>query len=352
MIKNTKRYYIAGNRLLTHVLFWAGYLLINTGVHINTGDPMSEYFLYQVFTLPGAALVAYGNLYVLYPRFFARKRYTAYGMLTLLLLFSGSLLNRIIQEWCFEPVFLPGTTGRDAIFVWYMLFKGMLWVLTPVLLFTLVIKVTEQGFLTEQTRQETEQEKLRAELDFLKAQVHPHFLFNTLNNLYALTLESSARAPEVVLKLSGLMSYMLYDSRAEQLSLNKEIQHIRNYIELEKLRYGPRLAVSLVVSGAADQCHIAPLLLIPFVENAFKHGAANETGEVWVTLDIKVREGWLQVKIENSCSDGTTTNPGEQGGIGLQNVRRRMDLLYAGNYELAHHQETGRYLVNLKIKTA
>ncbi|MGN7723528.1 sensor histidine kinase [Chitinophaga sp. 22620] len=347
-----KHYYIANNRLLTHILFWICYLFMNTGVHAEAERGTLFYFLEELGGLPAAILVAYVNMYVLFPRFFLRKKYAAYAVLAILLLFTGSLINRLIQEKVFEPVFYPDSTYRESVFVWYMIFKGMLWFLSPVLLFTLVVKIFSQWFTQEQRHQETVREKLEAELNFLKAQVHPHFLFNTLNNLYALTLQSSPSASRVVLKLSELMSYMLYDSRADSISLDKEITHIRNYVELEKLRYSQPLEVSFNVSGDVSGRRIAPLLLIPFVENAFKHGVSNETNAVWVTIDVKVKDGMLSVKVENSHTDSILqpAAPAEKNGIGLQNVVRRLHLLYPGTHTLELKKEPGRYTVDLKIK--
>ncbi len=347
-----RSFYIANNRLLTHILFWMAYLLVYTGVHADGEDGLRVYFGDEVQRLPGALLTAYVNLYLLFPLFFAKKKYISYGVLAVMLLFLASLLNRVLSEWIFEPMFFPDTTHVDPIFVWYMLLKGMLWYLSPVLLLTLVIRIYQQSFRQEQVYQETVKEKLSAELNFLKAQVHPHFLFNTLNNLYALTLRSSPAAPRVVLKLSELMSYMLYDSQAVSTLLTKEIRHIENYIELEKIRYNNRLDVSLNVSGEVTHQRIAPLLLIPFVENAFKHGVSHETDSVWVTIDIKVKEGWLNVKVENSCTDGPLPDnrSEEKNGIGLQNVIKRLNLLYPDAHQLTLGKEPGRYIVDLKIK--
>jgi hypothetical protein len=346
-----KRFYIGNKRWLTHLLFWVGYLLVYTGVHTGD-DELWEYFLYEVERLPSAMLVAYVNLYVLYPRFFVRRQYGMYTLTAILLLFAGSLMNRAVTELWFEPLFFPDSTTPEPIFVWYMLFKGMVWFLSPVLLLTLVVKILQHWYQQEQRQQKMEQEQLSAELNFLKAQVHPHFLFNTLNNLYALTLQSSPAAPAVVLKLSELMSYMLYDSQVPVISLQREVQHIRNYIELEQLRYGNRLDVSLNVSGETGQVSIAPLLLIPFVENAFKHGVSEETDHVWITIDIKVKQGWLIVKVENSYTDGPAPagEAKDKNGIGMQNVTRRLNLVYPGAHELVVSKEAGRYGVDLKIK--
>ena len=349
-----RQFYISDNRLLTHLLFWAGYMLTYTGVHFNGGESFLYYFLEELPGLPSAMLIAYVNMYVLFPRFFNKKKYLAYCAGALLLLFAASVLSRVLTERVIEPVFFPEETHFEDIFVWYMLFKGMLWFLSPVLLLTLVIRIFKQWFEQEQLHQEIAREKLNAELNFLKAQVHPHFLFNTLNNLYSLTLQASPAAPLTVLKLSELMSYMLYDSQSAIVPLNKEIRHIQNYIELETIRYGKRLDISVNVSGDISDKNIAPLLLIPFAENAFKHGVSNETDNVWVTIDIKEKAGWLNVKVENSHTNDepATTDKDAAGGIGLQNVLRRLSLLYPDSHRLELKKEPGRYTVDLKIKLA
>lgn len=345
-----KQYYIAHSRLLTHILFWVGYLLVYTGVHSDGEDGMLHYFEIEVAGLPGAMLVAYINMYMLFPRFFVKEKYLQYIASAVLLLFVASLMNRMLSEWVMEPLLMPDTTHVDPIFVWYMLLKGMLWFLSPVLLLTLVICILRNWFIQQQLQQELTKEKLGAELNYLKGQVHPHFLFNTLNNLYALTLKASPSAPVVVLKLSELMSYMLYDARSSSISLEKEITHIRNYIQLEQLRYGQRLEVSLNISGDVMHQQVPPLLLIPFIENAFKHGVSNETDEVWVTIDIKVKNGWLGVKVENSFSGHQPRLEEGRSGIGWNNVSRRLALLYPGSHELMRREEPDRYIVDLKLK--
>lgn len=348
----TRRFYIAGNRLLTHILFWIGYLFVYTGVHAESEDGLRAYFLIELQGLPAAMLVTYVNVYFLFPRFFKPKRYLAYAAGAVALLFVASLLNRILIERFIEPRFFPDTTYYEPIFVWYLLFKVMLWFLAPVLLFTLLIKAVGHWVEQERLHQDTMREKLAAELHLLKAQVHPHFLFNTLNNLYALTLQSAPAAPQVVLKLSELMSYMLYESQSELILLEKEIAHIKNYVALEKLRYGDRLDVSLAASGETEGKMIAPLLLIPFVENAFKHGVSDETDSVWVTIDIKVKDGWLGVKVENSHA-GSENHGGRDvvtGGIGLQNVKRRLTLLYPDAHKLTLTKEAEYYTVDLKVR--
>ncbi|ASZ12734.1 histidine kinase [Chitinophaga pendula] len=348
----SRQFYVANNRLLTHIVFWVCYLLACTGVHADGDESFLRYLQYEAQWLPAAITVVYVNLYVLYPWLFVRKHYVAYAIVTLLLLFAGSLCSRILIEWYLEPTFFADTTHVDDIFVWYMLFKGMLWFLSPVVLFTLLLRVFRQSYEQEQHHQEMIREKLQAELNFLKAQVHPHFLFNTLNNLYSLTLTASPVAPQVVLKLSDLLSYMLYDTQSGSVPLSTEIAHIRNYIELEQLRYGHRLDVSLNISGDISGQRVAPLLLIPFVENAFKHGVSQEMDQAWITIDIKLKEGWLILKVENSHADMAEASSATlvKNGIGLQNIVRRLELLYQHAHELVLRKESGRYIADLRIK--
>ncbi|MDJ1504748.1 sensor histidine kinase [Xanthocytophaga agilis] len=345
-------FYIANNRPLTHILFWIAYLLVYTGVHADGEDFFLTYFQIELQKLPPAILVAYVNMYVLFPLFFIQRKYVAYSLWAIVLLFIASVVGRALIERVIEPLFYADTTVVEEVFIGYLLLKSMLWFLSPILLFTLVLKVFRQWVDQEQYNQEMAKEKLATELNFLKAQVQPHFLFNTLNNLYALTLQASPVAPRVVLKLSELMSYMLYDSQSDTLLLSKEISHIQNYIELEKLRYTSRLDLSLNVSGDIHDKRIAPLLLIPFVENAFKHGVSNETNQIWVTIDIKVKDNWLSVKVENSHTGDELVSSlsNNHNGLGLQNIARRLKLLYPNDHELAIKKETDRYLVDLKIK--
>jgi two-component system, LytTR family, sensor kinase len=345
-----RNFYIANNRLLTHIVFWAALILINTLVYGAYEDKYARQLYVESISMPVSLFVAYVNMGVLLPRFLIQKKYTTYIISVILLLFASSLLNRFIYLNFIAPKYYPNELAVPFLTP-HRLLKTMLWSLNPIIFLTSGIKLFKQWYNQEQHSQELAKEKLGAELNYLKGQVHPHFLFNTLNNLYSLTLQKSDTAPKVVLKLSELMSYMLYDSQATTIPLNKEISHIKNYIELEKLRYGNRLDVSFNVSGETNGKNIAPLLLIPFVENAFKHGVSNETENAWVTIDIKVKDELLTVKVENSRSHelAPADKSGYKNGIGLQNVVRRLELLYNGNHELQMEKENDRYLVDLKL---
>ena len=162
------------------------------------------------------------------------------------------------------------------------------------------IKLFKYWYVEKEAKQQAEKANLTSQLELLKSQVHPHFLFNTLNNLYSLTLERSADASALVLDLSGLLRYMLYECDSDRVPLARETDILKNYIKLEKIRYGGRLDISVSYSGDFDNKMIAPLLLLPFLENSFKHGASEQIDQCWISLDIAVSGDIFHMKLINS----------------------------------------------------
>lgn len=193
------------------------------------------------------------------------------------------------------------------------------------------------------------QQKTTAELDLLKAQVQPHFVFNTLNNLYATALKSSPETASLIGHLSGFLAYNLYESNQPMVPLATEMAYIEHYIELQKNRYGPKLDVSINQYSPIHDLRIAPLLLLPLVENSFKHGVARSTGFSWIRIDISRRPGQFSVKIANS-KDDQSTPVSDIGGIGLSNVKKRLTLLYPQAHELTILDEPHSYLISLTVK--
>ncbi|MES2730756.1 MAG: histidine kinase [Bacteroidota bacterium] len=337
------------NRILQHMVFWTVYVLFYGFLWGSQDDNYERSFVSELIDLPIKLVLVYLTLYVLMPRYLLQKRYLPFFGLLLPLLIIGSLLLRVAYFYYFIPKYI---TDQVHMPFWYpyRIVKSMV-NLNSVVFFTAAIKLVKHWYQHQQAAQSLEKEKLEAELKLLKAQIHPHFLFNTLNNLYSLTLKKSDAAPEVVLKLSELMDYMLYQTSEAQVPLDREINYIRNYIALERIRYGNRLDLSFNVSGDIAGWGIAPMLLLPFIENSFKHGVSGEIDGVWVTIDVKVKEGLLSMKVENSKSLGihkiAAGNYTE--GIGLKNVKRRLELLYSNKHELTITDEETSYLVGLRL---
>lgn len=194
------------------------------------------------------------------------------------------------------------------------------------------------------------QEKIETELKLLKSQIHPHFLFNTLNNLYALALKKSEHMPEMILKLSEMLDYLLYQSNDPSIPVRKELELIENYISLEKMRYGDRLEINLLSTGNLDKIEIPPLMIIPLIENAFKHGISKMRDKVWINILIKREKNLLNIQIENSkFNNGQISANQNFKGIGLKNLQRRLDLLFEDKYELDIIDQKDRFIVNLQL---
>jgi LytS/YehU family sensor histidine kinase len=205
-------------------------------------------------------------------------------------------------------------------------------------------------YLMQQYSLNLEKEKLESELKFLKSQIHPHFLFNTLNNLYALTLKKSDKAPEMVIQLSNLLEYSLYSGKETEVELNGELKQLLGYIDLEKIRFGNRLIVNTEITGNTDGLMIAPLLLLPFVENSFKHGASNDLKSPFIDLKIKLDGNHLLFSISNSCNGASGKFEDYKEGIGLKNVKRRLELLYPNKHSLEIIQKQDSFDVNLTME--
>jgi LytS/YehU family sensor histidine kinase len=214
--------------------------------------------------------------------------------------------------------------------------------------FALAIKLLKRWYLKQKETDQLVREKINAELQLLKAQVHPHFLFNTLNNIYSFILNGSDKAPEMIKKLSSLLHYILNDCNRQRVPLDKELSMIQDYIALEQIRYGDRLNLSMHIQGTAKDKLISPLLLIPFVENSFKHGTSRMLTHPWVRLDIYIEKDFLEFKLTNNKPEYNSEPPGKKG-IGLNNVKKRLQLLYPETHSLNIVESEMSYEVFMKI---
>jgi sensor histidine kinase YesM len=222
--------------------------------------------------------------------------------------------------------------------------------LTTLLALAVAIKLLKRWWLKQKETEQIAREKISAELQLLKAQVHPHFLFNSLNNIYSFALEGSSKAPEMIQKLSDLLHYMLYECQQARVPLGKELKMIQDYISLEKVRYGERLKIETLFPQDNDDLVVAPLLLIPFVENSFKHGTSKMLSNPYVRLNITVQGDILYFKLTNSRPSAIEEiSVSGNRGLGLKNVKKRLELLYPQKYELQIMEEDSEYSVWMKI---
>ena len=220
----------------------------------------------------------------------------------------------------------------------------------PIILgFALMIKLIKRWWLKQKETEQLIKEKTNAELQLLKEQVHPHFLFNTLNNIYFFTLSNSTQAAVMIKKLSDLLNYILNECNQPLVPLEKEIQMLQDYVTLEKIRYGEDRQLTITISGDYKDKLIHPLLLIPFVENSFKHGASKMIADPYVKLNIRIENNWLHFMVSNNkpeANDVLIT----KGSIGLKNVTKRLQLLYPNTHELNIVSQQERYVVTLMLR--
>ena len=214
--------------------------------------------------------------------------------------------------------------------------------------FAVIIKMMKRGWLKQQETQQIAREKAKAELQLLKAQIHPHFLFNTLNNIYFFTLTDPQKAPEILTKLTDILRYILNECSQPLVPLLKELKMIEDYMALEKIRYGDRLKMELEIKGDYSNKMIPPLLLIPLVENSFKHGASKMLVQPWVNLNITIKDQSLYFLLSNSRPDEITLSQ-HNGHIGLNNVKKRLQLLYPAAHELKIAESTKSFEVFMNI---
>lgn len=335
-----------------HIIFWLIYFVFNT---LRWGS-LHDDFIYSLKTnflgFPIHIALAYFNIYYLMPKFAYNKKYLLYALAILTSLFLMLLLKFNLTYYLIDTNVMPEAAEPvNSITLNYAIVTmlGELYVIS----FATAIKITVDWLREHRKLHDLEKRQLTTELRFLRSQVSPHFFFNTLNNIYSLTLEKSDKAPEVILKLSELMRYLLYATKQPRQNLKSEIQCIQNYIDLERIRFDDSLVVDMAISGNLEGKKIAPMLLIPLIENCFKHGANKNIGKIAITIDIDVKDDFLYFKVSNTLPAKRNANkvPTRNGGIGLSNVKKRLELGYdKDDYALTILEKDKMFHVDLKLK--
>jgi sensor histidine kinase YesM len=289
-------------------------------------------------------LIFYINYFFILPRFYKKGLIVRSWISWILLLGLFILLRYLVQEvlfmhWLGFSNYYPNTTIAFYIFD-NIYFGGSLIVMS--FFIWSIIHLAQ----TEKEKRLLQQQQFDAEVSFLKNQVNPHFLFNTLNNIYSLSYKKDDQAPESILKLSGLMRYMLKDSTAEKVALKSEVEYIRNFIDLQKLRYKAECYINFTADISDDEWRIPPLLFIPFVENAFKHGIVTDAAYP-LEIIIQQNKTGLQLTVKNKKN---TDQKDDSSGIGLNNVKRRLQLLFPQQHQLIINDSANRYTCDLTIR--
>jgi hypothetical protein len=330
---------ILRGRRWQHLRFWVLAFLILFWI-FKTADTIEKIdVIYTLIFLVPIVLIVYVNLYLLIPRLLRTERYLFYGLGILALATGGALfLYMLFQKWI--DLILPGYYFISYYDVWtLMIFTGSFLVLTTLL------KLSRGWFKLMRM----ERMQATRQLQSLQSQINPHFLLNSLQTIYALSLEKSEHGPEAILQLSDILKYTLYETDQPRVELHKEIGMIKNYVEMYRRRVDPRQArIDLQVKGDPGEALIAPMILLPFIENSFKHGLARaDSSFVRILLDIQGLN--LNFEVSNSCSRDREEDLEQKGGIGIENTRQRLDLLYPGRYRLEIDEKEPTFTVRLRL---
>ncbi|KAA5822363.1 histidine kinase [Algibacter amylolyticus] len=335
-------------QVILHVAFWCGVLLFYTYFFGVDSSDFSYVLSFSLFLMPITVATTYVFIYKIIPEYLVTKRYALFGLYSLYALIISTYL--ILLSVFYGLVYLSNFKYANMA----PISKSLLLVAIAVYLVVVIVsafkllklnlKHTEDTKILETKILETQLKLKEQELNYLKMQIHPHFLFNTLNTMYGFALKKADETPEMILKLSNLLDYLLYQVDKPFVSLNDEIHHINDYIELEKMRFNNTLHIDFKTENILTETNIAPMLLLPFVENSFKHGSL-KNGILTVNINLYCENKSLFFTIENTSNANTAS----ENGIGLDNIKKRLDLLYKNQYTLNINNENGLFKVHLKL---
>lgn len=337
------------NVLIRHFLLWCLFVILSAILYTQSGDDFLRETKAHIFYLPFYMTATYLTVYFLIPVYLLKQKYFMFFIFLITSALVISIVERTANYYYLLPKEYPEYVATFKIFSYRIFFTAIN--IYFVVLIASTGKLFGYWYKNQKDKQELAKEKLKAELNFLKAQIHPHFLFNTLNNLYVLSRKKPEEASELIMRLSEILRFLLYECDSEYIPVEKEIEIIKNYIELEKIRYGDSLSVEFQTAGSFINKKIAPVMLLPFVENTFKHGVSNKIDNKWIRIFINITNDEIRCIFENSKE--TTQSEDEMNykeGIGLNNVRRRLDIIYGSKHKLIINNNTDTFKTILEIK--
>lgn len=337
-------------KILLHIVFWFGVLLFYI-YFFGVGSENFNYVLsFSLFLMPITIITTYVSIYKLIPDYLVKKRYARFALYSLYTIIVSSYL--IVLSVFYGLIYLSHFETKNMA----PISKNMVFIMIAVYLVTVVVsafkmvkinfKNSERANKLETKILETQLKLKEQELQYLKMQIHPHFLFNTLNTLYGFALKKADETPEMIIKLSNLLDYLIYQVDKPFVSLQDEINHIKDYIDLEQMRFNDSLDITFNTSGNYSSVKIAPMLLLPFVENSFKHGSL-KNGVLSIKINLDFQNNTLQFNTENN----SVLENSSDKGIGLDNLKKRLNLLYKDNYTLRINSGKNHFKVSLTLKT-
>jgi sensor histidine kinase YesM len=352
-------------RLQRHIAFWVAWWLFMAVLYayfVPVPEDYNGYLNYQLpvslvnalLYMPAHIFLTYSLIYFIIPRHLVKGKYILSAVLVIIAFILTAAFSNIIYS---------GLVSRVDHFLFpkmkdmYVAHRGNMYITLLAGLrggitvggIGAAIKLMKYFYFKEQRNLQLQKENMESQLQVLKAQIHPHFLFNTMNNIYSYTQNTSPEASRMIMGLSDILRYMLYDCNQPLVSLAKELKMLEEFIDLEKVRYGNSLELHIDLPQNTQIFFIAPLLMIPFVENCFKHGTSDILDQPWMNLNISMNDNEMKMIVMNGKPPGVSRQSDLDGGIGISNVRKRLELLYPGKHELIIKEEEEVFIVNLKL---
>lgn len=334
-------YIFTKRRWIIHIIFWLGILLFYVLFFGRSNSRYLQTLSFVGLLMPVTIATTYILNYYMVPQFLMRGRYSIFLLYTFYLMMTALFLEMMVALLTF--IVVAGLNIRDmsaASFDVVFLLTSLL----MVVFLGVAIKMLLHWRQSREDYQKLMREKIESELKFLKAQLNPHFLFNTLNNLYYLSSQKSDKAPQAILQLSEILDYLLVSGKAIFVPLAEELRQVDNYIALEHLRYQDRVKIAKYISGDLSKVKIAPMILITLIENSFKHGVMPAVETAWMDLSLVVDDQWINIVLRNSHKSINS-----RVGVGLDNLLNQLDLIYKDGYEFKINRSDLEYEVKLKL---
>jgi sensor histidine kinase YesM len=349
-------------RIARHAAFWIFWWIFQGFLYVflpgppgtSIWDKLPSTILDSLLFLPDHIFLAYSLMYFVIPVYLLKNKYFATSLWILILFFATAAMAAFIALYVIDPVKKWIMSANYTYMMYHgagfhmALLAGLRGGITIGGL-AAAIKLMKHYYVKQQRNLQLQKENIESQLQLLKAQVHPHFLFNTLNNIYSYTQNTSVIASQLVMGLSDMLRYMLYEGSLPLVPLFREIRMIEEYISLEKIRYGNKLELHIGMPADTHDLYIAPLLLLPFVENCFKHGTSNILENPWLNLQITIKDNIMAMKLLNG-KPSQAGSGNHKPGIGISNVRKRLELIYPDKHGLSVTDDHDVFVVNLKVE--
>lgn len=335
-------------KMIKHIIFWVLFLLLWSLHDLNYHEDLLENLETNVFAFVPYAGLVYFNLYFLMPKFLLKKKVSGYVVLLITSIIITTLLSSYYLSFYFRTINIYLPTAD-----FFISLPGKIAIATEVILslcLSMTLFLIDEWYRKDRLMREIEQKQLETELNLLKNQINPHFLFNSLNSIYVMLGKNLNSGKKMLLQFSEILSYQLYEANKKSIALKSEFENLQNYIDIESIRHEDLATVSYSFPGNSEKLAIAPMLLLPLVENAFKHGQSSSGYGIRINADVEFGHT-LSFTVENSVSNGPNQkSPKESDGIGLANVKRRLELIYPNRHILDIASKNATFKVHLKVQ--